>query len=163
MSQDPPKGPDSDVESPVDRFEHEIEDLEKPMGIGPRQYLVGVAVMAAIVGAFLIGSMMQWKKADASRPAITVIETILPKSGLLDEKPTTFQWDSVASTSEYVLSIREYEGNSDLIVKQTPTSTIELTEDEVGRLAKGGRYQWNVKARSAEGWTIGEGNGSFSL
>jgi hypothetical protein len=163
MSQDPAKGPDTEVESTLDRFEHEIEDLEKPMGMGPRQWLVGVAVMAAIVGAFLIGSMMQWKQADASRPAVTVIETIQPRSGLLYEKPTIFQWDSVARTSNYVLSIREYQGNRDLIVKQTPTSTIELTEDEVGRLAKGGRYQWTVQARSAEGWTIGEGNGSFSL
>ena len=162
MSQDPPKA-EHEVESTVDRFEHEIEDLERPMGMGPRQWLVGVAIMAAIVGAFLVGSWMQWKQPDASKPNIAVIETIQPRSGLLSDRPTTFQWDSVARTSRYVLSIREYQGNSDLIVKETPTSTVELTEAEVSRLAKGGRYQWNVKARSSEGWTIGEGNGSFSL
>jgi hypothetical protein len=163
MSEDPTKEPEAEVESTVDRFEHEIEDLEKPMGIGPRQWMVGIAVMAAIVGAFLIGSTLQRKKTDASKPAITVIETRMPRTGLLSEKPTTFQWDSVARTSQYVLSIREYQGNNDLIVKETPTSTIELTEDEVGRLAKGGRYQWKVEARSEDGWTIGLGNGSFSL
>ena len=162
MSQEPPKV-DAEVETPVDRFEHEIEDLEKPMGLGPRQWLIGVAIMAAIVGAFLVMSMMQAKQPDASTPNIAVIETILPRSGLLDEKPIRFQWDSVARTSQYVLSIREYLGSNDLIVRETPTSTIDLTESEVARLAKGGRYQWNVKARSAEGWTIGEGNGSFSL
>jgi len=163
MSEDPTKDSGSEVESTVDRFEHEIEDLEKPMAIGPRQWIVGVAVMAAIVGAFLIGSKMQWKTADASKPVVTVIEIVSPRTGLLDARPTTFQWDSVARTSRYVLSIREYQGNSDLIVKETPTSTVELTEDEANRLAKGGRYQWKVEARSSEGWTIGLGNGSFSL
>jgi hypothetical protein len=163
MSQDPPKGPDTEVESTVDRFEHEIEELEQPLGLSARQWIVGVAVMAGIVGAFLLGSYLQAKKADASRPAILVIETISPRSGLLYEKPTRFQWDSISRTSQYVLSIREYQGDRDLIIRETPTSTIELTEDEVGRLAKGGRYQWKVLARSSDGWTIGEGNSSFSL
>jgi hypothetical protein len=162
MPQDPTKGPDTEVETPVDRFEHEIEDLEKPLGQGARQWIVGIAVMAAIGGAFLLGSVMQWKQPDASKPAISVIETIEPKGGLLAEKPTRFRWDSIARTSQYVLSIREYQGTKDLIVRESPTSTVELSEEEIGRLAKGGRYQWQVLAMSSEG-TIGKGNGSFSL
>ena len=164
MSQDPPKGPDTEVESTLDRFEHEIEELEQPLGLSARQWIVGIAVMAGIVGAFLLGAVMQqWKKGDPSRSAIVVIETISPRTGLLGEKPVRFQWDSISRTSRYVLSIREYQSDRDLIVRETVTSTIELTEDEVGRLAKGGRYQWKVLARSSEGWTIGEGNSSFSL
>lgn len=163
MSHDPAKGPDTEVESTVDRFEHDMEDLEQPIGHGARMWLVGIAVMAAIVGSFLLGSMLQAKKADASRSAIVAIEIHEPRSGLLADKPTRFQWDSISRTSQYVLSIREYQGDRDLIIRETPTSTVELTEDEVGRLARGGRYQWRVLARSSEGWTIGEGNGSFSL
>jgi hypothetical protein len=162
MPQDPTKGPDTEVESPVDRFEHEIEELEQPIGHGARMWLVGVAVMAAIVGAFMLGSFLQSKKPDASMQVIMVIETIEPKSGLLADKPTRFQWDSIARTTMYLLTIREYQGTTDIIVKQTPTSTVELSEAEISRLARGGRYQWKVLAMGAEG-TIGEGNGSFSL
>ena len=133
------------------------------MGHSARQWLVAVAVAAALVGAFFLGSVVQWtKNLDPSSSAIASIDTLEPQAALLSDKPTRFRWESLSGASKYILTIREAGGDQDLIIKESEGSFVELGSDEVAKLAKGGRYEWRVRALSRQG-TIGEGHSGFSL
>ena len=163
MVKEPASTANDEAETTVDRFEHEIQQLEEPLGHSARQWLVAVAVAAALVCAFFLGSMIQSKKSvDPSSLAIASIDTLEPQPAVLSEKPTRFRWESLSGATRYMLTIREAGGDQDLIVKEAQGSFVELGPDEVAKLAKGGRYQWMVRALSRQG-TIDEGRSSFSL
>ena len=161
-----PGGPSqTESETTVDRFEHEIEDLEQTRTL--RQVIlysgVGVIVATAIVGAFLIGSKLQELKSDGSRQAIVSIDTFEPKPTSLPEKPAVFRWESILGATSYVVRIQEEGQTTDLIARETNSNWLQLTPDEQAHLIMGGRYTWSVRARGKEGWPIGEGGSRFSL
>src|SRR5438093_12076379 len=102
MSKEPAGEVQDERETTVDRFEHEIESLEEPMGHSARQWLFALAVAAALVGAFFLGSMIQGNKpSDRSSSAIASIDTLEPRPALLAEKPTRFRWESLSGASKY--------------------------------------------------------------
>ena len=160
---DKPAGTSESQETTVDRFEHEIEDLESPLGTGVRQWLVGLLVAAALVGAFFLGSALQRRRAEPGSNAITSIDTLDPKPSHLTDKPSVFRWESIAGATSYVVRIQESGGTTDLIARETKNNWLELTMEEQARLVKGGSYSWSVRARSSDGWPIGQGESNFSL
>ena len=156
-------------ETTADMVEHEIEELERPVWresrIHPFFVVVGAAVIVAALSLAVLVATKYTSMTDQSqsRSRIVQIEPHEPRSGALDDRPTKFSWDSVARTREYVLSIREKDGASDLVVKHTASPVAELTAEETARFVRGGRYIWRVQARSGDGWTLGEGGSSFSM
>lgn len=156
----PPSEPE---ETPVDRFEHEIEDLEKPLGLGVKQWLIGVIVAVGLIGAFFIGTQLQKKNSDEGSLAITTIDIQEPRNTILADKPKVFRWESISRATGYIVRIQESGQLTDLIVREVPSNWLELTPDEQARLVRGGHYQWSVRARGSDGWPIGEGKASFGL
>ena len=163
MPNEPADSSESVRETPVDRFEHEIQDLEQPLGHSVRQWLVGLGAAGALLGAFFLGAWLQQMKTDPAVKKITTIDTLEPKRAPLSEKPTIFRWESISGASSYVLRIQEQGEETDLIARETKNNWLELTQEEQARLVRGGRYAWSVRARSSEGWPIGQGDSSFSL
>lgn len=165
MSKNPAGTPggDQEVETPVDRFEHEIQDLERPLGLGVKQWSVGIIVALGLIGAFFIGTHLQDDTPDPSTMAIPNIETQEPKRTQLANKPRVFRWESISQASSYIVRIQEIGQMTDIIARETPSNWLELTPEEQARLVQGGRYQWSVRARRSDGWPIGEGKSIFSL
>jgi len=165
MSKEPAGGASEENETAVDRFEHEIEELEHPLGHSFRQWIIGVASAAVLVGAFFVGAILLSRttpKGD-SRLIDTTIDTFEPQRSLLADKPTKFRWESISGAKSYIVRIQEDGGTNDLIARETRNNWLELTPEEQSRLVRGGRYIWSVRARSREGWSIAQGDSSFSL
>lgn len=165
MAQDP--APTPEKETGVDVFEHEMADLERSVWkenrIHPLIVIAGAVVIALCLGAgfFLLSST--FKRGERGTSTIMAIDVKEPRSGRLALKPVRFEWESTASTRAYMVTIRERDALTDLIIRESPTNSIQLTDEEAARLVKGGRYTWQVRARSDRGWTIGEGGGAFSF
>jgi DNA/RNA endonuclease YhcR with UshA esterase domain len=165
MADDAERRKETQSETPVDRFESEMEDLEH--GRTMRQVFlysgVGLLFALAIVGAFLLGGVLLKTKPESSHQAITNIDTYEPRRTSLAEKPKVFRWESISGAASYVVRIQEEGGTTDLVARESKTNWIELLPEEQARLITGGRYSWSVRARSPDGWPIGEGQSSFSL
>lgn len=165
MAQDPAGSPPR--EEGVDIFEHEVEELErsiwKDSKVHPLIVVAGAAMVALALGAAFVLMSSTGKTGELGASRIMNIEVREPRSGQLSERPTTFSWESIAGVKSYVLSLQERGGTRDLIVRETTSTSIELSSSEASALVMGGSYIWRIRARSAEGWTIGEGGGTFTL
>lgn len=162
MSQTP-AGP-SETETGVDIFEHEMAELEQsPLKDRKMHFLaVGLGALAVTISlgaAFFVLT----KRTTPNVSTVMNIEVVEPRGGRLSARPTRFEWESIAKTRSYVVTVRERGGSSDLIVRETTSTSIELAPREEARLVMGGRYIWRVRAGSFDGWTLAEGGGAFSL
>ena len=120
-------------ETGVDRFEHEIEDLEQSSwreNRGRFLVFIGVALGAAaiIVGAFLLIGIKQ-RPADTSKTTIMSIELTEPRPVSAGQKPTHFSWESIANTATYLLKIREAGGERNLVDFDTARSAYTPTRE----------------------------------
>ena len=166
MAQDPPGNPQTQ-ETGVDVFEHEIEELEqsvwKENRIHPLIVVAGAAMIALCLGGAFFLLSGSSKPSERGTSTLITIDVRAPRSGRLSARPRHFEWESTSNTRSYVVTVQEQGSTTDLIVRQCQTNSLDLTEDEMARLVKGGSYSWRVHARSSGGWTVGEGGGNFTF
>jgi hypothetical protein len=148
-------------------FQHEIEELEQPIWresrIHPLIVIAAAGLIALSLGAAFLFISSTAKTGEPGKSTIMSIEIKEPRNGQLLARPTQFAWESIGRTKSYVFTLREKGGERDLIVRETTNSGLWLTSEEASSLVMGGSYIWRVRARSDEGWTIGEGGGGFTL
>ena len=157
----------SEQETGVDVFEHEMAELEQSAWKDKKMHVLAVALGALAVTISLgAGFFILTKTTTRSERAVSTImtiEAVEPRGGRLAARPTRFAWESISNAKSYVVTMREQGGDTDLIVRETTNTSIELTSSEAARLVMGGNYVWRVRAGSQDGWTIAEGGGTFSL
>ena len=167
MSKEPAGTPTTEErEDPIDRFEHEMEALEEPMGHSVRQWLVGVVVAAVVVGGFFVGSFLLNKntgKDAASLSALPSIDMMEPKRGALPAIPYIFRWEAISETNTYLVRLQSEGSGVDLFTRETKAPQIELTLEERGKMGSGGKFQWFVEARAKYGKPIAAGQSKFSF
>lgn len=165
MSQEPTNTNQSEREDPVDRFEHEIEELEKPMGHSIRQWIVGLVAAVVIVGGIFVGSYFANKKTRVAADGADLqhIEIMEPKRGTLSTTPYVFRWDSISGTDRYLVTVQKVGQSGDVISRSTRMSSLELTAEEREKLGGGGAFKWVVQAQTKGGQALAQGGSTFSF
>lgn len=164
MSKEPVK-PTSEIEDTVDRFEHEIEELEAPMGHSVRQWVFGLAAAALLVGAFLVGSFfMNKKNANASNiPGLPTIEMMEPRRGALPAVPYMFRWEAINNANKYFVRVSNEGSSEDLFTRESKAPQMQLTPEERAKFGQGGRFTWSVEARTKGGTPLALGKSVFNF
>ncbi len=164
MSQDETATGRPDYESPEDRFEHDIEELESPSWHRNKTLIGLVLVIVVLVGAGITYLFMTEKKqVKPTGPIVMAIDVLEPRPGKLGNTPTKFRWETVSKTKYYsfVLSVK----GTDFVVTQRASNapSLSLTQEELNRLTKGQSYTLKVQAFSDTGAILGRGESSFDL
>jgi hypothetical protein len=164
MSKEPAGSPTTEREDPIDRFEHEMEELEHPMGGSLRQWVFGFIVALAVVGGIFVAAFFLNKSGPAKVASnVPVIEVSEPKRGALPAIPYVFRWDSISGTDSYLLRIQKEGSPMDLISRETKTAFVQLNVEERNKLGSGGKFTWVVQARAKYGKILAEGKSTFSF
>ncbi len=164
MSQDKTVAGHEEYESPEDRFEHDIEELESPSWHRNKTLIGLVLVIVVLVGAGITYLFMtETKQVKPMGPIVMTIDMLEPRPGKLSNTPTTFRWETVSKTKYYsfVLSVKGTEAN--VTQRSTNTPSVKLTPDELSRMIKGKSYTFKVQAFSDLGAILGRGESSFDL
>ncbi len=161
-NQDPPEQQST---APEDRLMHDIEELEK--GGGWKSALKWVVILVVSVGAVWAASTFLGK-GEKRTPKLTksggvLIETYEPARGKLSAAPLKFRWESVQGRQSYVFRVIALGVPRPLVERTVPENQTTLMPDESSQLVPGGRYKWQVEARSKEGTTLGSGESFFDL
>ncbi len=161
MDKKAPANPE--MESPEERFEKEIEELEAPSWRKNRSQLIAIIVLIVVVAAGIyVLTQFQSKPVQVAKgPSVLPIEMKEPKLGKLTSAPTKFRWETISDTKYY--GFRILAGGSPVIERAATNPTVTLTDDEVKKLTAGRAYKWEVQAYSEQGRTLGRGEGSFEL
>jgi hypothetical protein len=165
MSKEPER-PTSEPEDPVDRFEHEIEALEEPMGHSLRQWLFGLVAALVIVGGFFVGSYFLNKKAPTSAanvPDLPTIDMMEPRRGKLPAVPYMFRWEAIANTNTYVVRVVNEATSAELFTRELKAPQMQLTPEERATFGEGGRFKWTVEARARFGKPLAMGKSAFNF
>lgn len=162
MPEEKPSG--SALESPEERFEHDIEELESPSWRKNKTQLVALMILV-VVAAALIFWMAQREKPKITQagPAVTQIDVIEPRPGKLSNTPTKFRWEALSGTKYYAFSLSGKGAPSPLVRRSPSNPTVTLTPDEQNRLVKGSSYTWMIESFSDTGKILGRGEGAFDL
>ena len=151
-------------ETPEDRFEHDIEELEAPPWRHNAKLIVIMIVLVVIVGAGVTYLFMTEKQqVKQTGPVVMQIDVLEPRPGKLGNTPTKFRWEGVSSTKYYSFSLSGKGAQSALIQRATNAPSVTLTPEELNRLAKGASYVWKVEAFSEIGKVLGRCESSFDL
>jgi hypothetical protein len=152
-------------ESPEDRFEHEIEELESSSFRHNPTLIVAVLVLIVIVGAGITYLFMteEKKRVKPTGPVVMQIETLEPRSGTLSNTPTKFRWETISATKYYSFTLSGKGAQSALLQRATVSPSVTLTPEELNRLAKGASYTWKVEAFSDTGKVLARGEAAFDL
>jgi len=151
-------------ETHEDRFQHDIEELEK--GSGWRAIVRGIVVVAVSLAAVIAVYYVVGKKPPPPRmtaKGALYIEPLEPAGGKLSAVPTTFRWESVAGRKDYRFQLLQKGNPIPLVERSVLEASATLTPDEASRLTRGASYIWVVEARGADGKVLGSGRGFFDL
>jgi len=151
-------------ESPEDRFERDIEELEAPTWRTNKTQLVALLVLlvvAAIFITFLATRERRKPKADVA--SVMAMELIEPRPGKLSNTPTKFRWETISGTKYYAFTVSAKDATSVLIQRAPSNPSVTLTQEELARLAKGLSYTWTVEAYSDTGKPLARAQGAFEL
>ncbi len=164
MSQDKTVSGRDEYESPEDRFEHDIEELESPSWHRNKVLIGLVLVIVVLVGAGITYLFMTEKKqVKPTGPLVMSIDVLEPRPGKLSNTPSKFRWETVSKTKYYsfVLSLK----GTDMVLTQRASNTpsVTLTPEERDRLLKGKSYTFKVQAFSDTGSILGRAESSFDL
>ena len=164
MSKEPASPPTTEREDPIDRFEHEMEELESPMGHSLRQWVFGLVVALVVVGgifvaAYFVNKSTTERNRDFSN--LQTIETSEPKRGSLSTVPYVFKWDAISATDSYLVRIQKEGSPIDLISRETKVAFLQLTPEERAKFGSGGSFTWVVLARAKYGKPLAQGKSNF--
>jgi hypothetical protein len=159
------KNPGVQNESPEDRFERDIEELEAPTWRTNKTQLVALIVLLIAAAAFVtfLATRERAKTGKAAVPSIMAMELIEPRPGKLSNTPTKFRWETISGTKYYAFSLTPKNASSVLIQRAPSNPTITLTPEELGRLEKGASYAWGVEAYSDTGKLLAKGQAAFEM
>lgn len=152
------------IESPEDRFQHDIERLEG--GSGWKGIVRGLLIVVIAIGGVLAAYDSVGKKPPPPRlnaKGTMVIDTLEPATGKLDAAPTKFRWESVVGRGDYLFRVVEKGNPKPIVERPIRENMADLTTDELGRLVPGKSYIWQVEARAKDGKSIGSGRSYFDL
>ena len=151
-------------ESPEDRFERDIEELEAPAWRTNKTQLVALIVLlvaATAAIAFLV--TRERAKPKTAVASIMTMELIEPRPGKLSNTPTRFRWETISGTKYYSFAVSAKDATSVLIQRAPSNPSVTLTPEELARLAKGLAYTWSVEAYSDTGKPLARAQGAFEL
>ncbi len=151
-------------ESPEDRFEHDIEELEAPpWHHNARMIVIATIIFVAVAAGITYLFMTEKKVVKPVGPVVMQIDALEPRPGKLGNTPTKFRWEAVASTKYYSFVLTGKGSDSVLIQRASNAPSITLTPEELNRLAKGASYVWKVQAFSDIGKVLGRCESAFDL
>jgi hypothetical protein len=153
-------------ETPEDRFEREIEELEAPSWRRDKTQIfvwILLVVIVAIGVAWMVTRERQQLQAKASAPTTLRIEMLEPRPGRLTNTPTKFRWEVVSGTKYYAFRLTEQGRDAPVIERAATLNKVELTPEEAGRLLKGKTYLFEVLAYSDLGKIQGQAQGKYDL
>ena len=152
-------------ESPEDRFEHDIEELEAPSWRKNKTQLVALIVLlaVAVIAIVWVANQERAKSPKAGAPEIMTMELLEPLPGKLSNTPTKFRWETISGTKYYAFTISPKDGDSVLIQRAPSNPSVTLTPEELGTLSKGAAYTWTVESYSDIGKVLAKAKGSFEL
>jgi hypothetical protein len=158
--------PPTQLTTPEERLQHDIEELEHGMGWkGVVKWVLIVGVAVAAVVAFYMNAPKQ----DAKKtPKITakggmVLDTFEPQNGKLAAAPSRFRWEGVTNRSDYTFKLMAKGDPSPLADRVVRDANVELQPLEAARLRPGGSYIWEAQARGPDGKILGTARGYFDL
>jgi hypothetical protein len=148
-------------ESHIERFQHDVERLEKRSG----WKWVAILLLAggAAVGAYHLSSSSKPVAPRVSAKGVLLIEVLEPAQGRLGAAPASFRWESVAGRNDYMFHLFEQGNPMALVERPTRENKTQLTVEEQSKLVAGKSYVWRVDARGQDGTVIGSGRGLFDL
>ena len=153
-----------EYETPEDRFEHDIEELEAPPWRKNKTTVIVALIIFVVVGSGITYLFMTEKKQVKSvGPVVMQIDVLEPRPGKLGNTPTKFRWESVSNTKYYSFVLSGKGASSMLIQRASNVPSITLTQDELSRLVKGASYVWTVQAYSDIGKVLGRSESAFDL
>jgi hypothetical protein len=152
-------------ESPEDRFEHDIEELEAPSWRHNPTLVIAVLVVVVVVGLGITYLFMTEKKQvkPTAGTVVMQIDALEPRPGKLGNTPTKFRWEGVSNTKYYAFALMGKGAPTPVIQRATNGPSITLTQEELGRMVKGGSYVWRVEAYSDIGKVLGRCESAFEL
>jgi hypothetical protein len=161
-----PSTPPTELSTPEDRLQHDIDELERGMGWkGVVKWILILGVAAAAVGAFYKYA----PKPEAKKtPKMTakggmVLDTLEPQNGKLSAAPSRFRWEGVTNRSDYTFKLMAKGDPIPLADRVVRDANVELQPLEASRLKAGGSYIWEAQARGPDGKILGTARGYFDL
>jgi hypothetical protein len=156
------------IETNEEHLADEIRDLERVELASWRTWaiaLVAFAGLALIVGAFMIWeaaniAKMNKDRIAAAAPAPMALRAL--NEGLQSD-PRVFRWDPVAGAASYVVIVREAAENGETLVIRVVHEPLLTTTDVESANLSGGRFNWSIEARRADGSRLGYGEGNFAI
>ena len=156
--------PTTPLEQSLDRFEHQIEELE---GLKSRWRWLRWTAWILVIGG--VGTALVLMEAPARSPVSTAVKGVMslelsqPKSGVLAKAPTEFRWESISGRSSYSFKLTPLGGQTPIIERSVKENSLNLTVEEAAGLTKGKSYVWQVEALSKQKEKLAAGQSYFDL
>ena len=153
------------AETSVERFEHEIEELE---GVGRKNrwvyWVVGIILAGAAAVILIIAGNQPPPKAKVEALGNTPpLELMVPRPGKQDAAPIDFRWESVSGRNNYLFKLVRRDTSTTIMDRTLKETSVRLTPEEASKLVKGGSYQWQVEAVSKTGTRLAAGKSNFEF
>ena len=160
----PPGTPGSATAGSFSHMEEEYRDIEGQHG--PR-WALAVAALVLVGGSIGAYFYIRSERSVRLAPPVPIegvlIEVTQPHNGAtLDAAPPLFGWETVAGRDHYLFTLKLESGPTALIERNSKSSTLTLTKDDL-KLLRSGSYIWVVRARTREGSVLGTGAGRFRI
>lgn len=151
-------------ETPEDRFEKDMEELEAPGWRYNRKLVVTVLALIIVFGVGITYLFMTEKqKIKPVGPTVMQIELLEPRPGKLANTPTKFRWETISSTKYYSFTLAGKASGTVVVQRASNVPSITLTVLELPQLIKGITYVWKVDAYADTGKILGHGEATFDL
>jgi len=153
--------PALESETHIERFQHDVERLEKRGGFK----WVAILLLAggAAVAAYYLSSSSKPLSPRVNAKGVMVVDVLEPAEGRLAAAPARFRWESVAGRNDYMFHLLERGNPTALVERSTRENTAQLTAEELAKMVAGKSYVWQVEARAQDGRVIGSARGYFDL
>ena len=156
--------PHDAVETSVDRFEHEIEELEGATG-GRKwgRWVLGIIVLAGAIALLVLMPESQKSPLSSAVRGAASLDLMEPRPGKLSSPPKQFRWESVSGRQSYSFRLSVMGSQSPLIDRTVKDVSIELSAEEFAKLTPGHSYVWQVEALAKQGQKLAAGQSYFDL
>jgi hypothetical protein len=152
------------VETSVDRFEHDMEELEEKTGHFKwgRWAFIVVAIVGVMAAVYFMGNGAPPPPVSRVQQA-PLLELDQPHGGKLSSTPRQFSWESVQGRDFYAFKVMRRNEETPIIERTSKERTVALTAEEAALMTAGGRYTWQVEARTKQGKVLAAGRLNFEL